>query len=96
MNLVWEPGKDEQGYVVCISVSCDNGQITSTKSNVENIFSKSNVENIFTTTAALWNVTKLWILKKWILSGQQEKIMGFEYCEEYLRSILNKILLWQC
>ena len=46
-------GKDEQGYVVCISVSCDNGEITSTKSNVENIFSKSNVENIFTITAVL-------------------------------------------
>ena len=25
-------------------------------------------------------------LKKWILSGQQENIMDFEYCEEYLRS----------
>ena len=74
MNLVWEPRNDKQGYVVCISVSRDNGEITSTKSNVE----------------------KLWILKKWILSGQQEKIMDFEYCEEYLRSILNKILLWQC
>ena len=53
MNLVGEPGKDEQGYVVCISVSCDNGEITSMKSNVENIFSKSNVENIFTITAVL-------------------------------------------
>ena len=40
MNLVWEPGKDKQGYVVCISISCDNGEITSTKSNVEIIFSK--------------------------------------------------------
>ena len=26
----------------------------------------------------------------------QEKVMGFDYCEEYLRSTLNKILLWQC
>ena len=24
------------------------------------------------------------------------KIMDFEYCEEYLRSTSNKILLWQC
>ena len=40
MNLAWEPGNDKQGYVVCISVSCDNGEITSTKKNVEIIFSK--------------------------------------------------------
>ena len=40
MNLVWEPGNDKQGYVVCISVSRDNGAITSTKSNVEIVFSK--------------------------------------------------------
>ena len=24
------------------------------------------------------------------------KMMDFDYCEEYLRSISNKILLWQC
>ena len=24
------------------------------------------------------------------------KMMDFGYCEEYLRSISNKILLWQC
>ena len=87
MSLVWEPGNDKQGYVVCISVSRDNGEITSTISNVEILFS-----NI----TGMVNVTKLWILKKWIVSGQQEKIMDFEYCEEYLRSILNKRLLWQC
>ena len=40
MNLVWEPGNDKQGYVVCISVSRDNSEITSTKRNVETIFSK--------------------------------------------------------
>ena len=89
MNLAWEPGNDKQGYVVCISVFRDNGEITSTKSNVEIIFSKYH-------RYGWWNVAKLWILKKLILSGQQEKIMDFEYCEEYLRSILNKILLWQC
>ena len=42
------------------------------------------------------NVAEKWILKKWMLSGQQEKIMDFEYGEEYLRSTSNKILLWQC
>ena len=25
-----------------------------------------------------------------------EKMVHFEYCEEYLRSTPNKILLWQC
>ena len=40
MNLVWEPGNNKQGYVVCISVFRDNGEINSTKSNVEIIFSK--------------------------------------------------------
>ena len=43
-----------------------------------------------------WNVAEMWILKKSILSVQQEKIMDFEYCEGYLRSKSNKILLWQC
>ena len=28
MNLGWELGKDKQNYVVCISVSRDNGKIT--------------------------------------------------------------------
>ena len=90
MNLVWEPGNDKQGYVVCISVSRDNGAITSTKSNVEIVFSK------YYYHYGMVNVAKLWIFKKWRLSGQQEKNMDFEYCEEYLRSILNKILLCQC
>ena len=40
MNLVWEPGNDKQDYVVCISVSSDNGETISTKSNVEIVFSK--------------------------------------------------------
>ena len=26
----------------------------------------------------------------------QKKMMGFDYCEEYLKSTYNKILLWQC
>ena len=30
-----------------------------------------------------------------ILILQEEKIMDFDYCEEYLGSISNKILLWQ-
>ena len=28
MNLGWEPGNDKQNYVVCISISRDNGEIT--------------------------------------------------------------------
>ena len=40
MNLFWEPGNDKQGYVVCISTSRDNGEISSMKSNVGIIFSK--------------------------------------------------------
>ena len=40
MNLGWEPGNDQQGYVACISISRDNGELTSTKRNVEIIFSK--------------------------------------------------------
>ena len=27
---------------------------------------------------------------------QQEKMMDSNYCEEYLKSTSNKILLWQC
>ena len=32
----------------------------------------------------------------WIVILQQEKLMRFDYCEKYLRSISNKMLLWQC
>ena len=29
--------------------------------------------------------------------AQQEKMMGFDYREEYLKGVIsNKILLWQC
>ena len=38
----------------------------------------------------------LWILKRWILGLTQEKMTGFDYCEEYVRSTSNKILLRQC
>ena len=27
---------------------------------------------------------------------QQEKMIDFDYCNDYLRSISSKILLWQC
>ena len=30
------------------------------------------------------------------LQQQQQKMMEFDYREEYLRSISDKILLWQC
>ena len=78
MNFGWEPGNDKQNYVVCISVSRDNGKITRKDFK------------IITTTTVWWNVAEMWILKKWILSVQQEKIMDFEYCEGYLRSIYIK------
>ena len=32
----------------------------------------------------------------WSLQCTQEKMMGFDYCEEYLSSTSNKILLRQC
>ena len=29
--------------------------------------------------------------------GQQEKMMNFDYCEEYVKEVIsNKIFLWQC
>ena len=36
----------------------------------------------------------MWILKRRILSFQLEKIKDFDYQEEYLRSVSNKII-WQ-
>ena len=32
----------------------------------------------------------------YVVSLQKEKMVGFDYCEEYLTSISNKILLLQC
>ena len=39
---------------------------------------------------------KMRIFEEMILSVPQEKMMDFVYCEEDLRGISNKILLWQC
>ena len=32
----------------------------------------------------------MWILKKWIVSVQQERIIDSEYCKEYLKSTYIK------
>ena len=45
---------------------------------------------------AWWNAAKMSILKRLIMRLQQEKMMDFDYCDEYLGSISNKILFWQC
>ena len=42
------------------------------------------------------NVTEMWVLKRFILSLQEEYLMDFDYYQEYLSSISNKILFWQC
>ena len=65
LNFGWEPGNDKQKYVVSISVSRDNGKITRKDFK------------IITATTVWWNVTEKWILKKGILTVQQEKIMDF-------------------
>ena len=45
-------------------------------------------------TSIVWrNVSKMPVL---LLSLQQEKMMDFDYYEDYLRSISKNILLWQC
>ena len=74
MNWGWEPGNDKQGFVVCISVSRNNGEIT--RKEMSAFF--------FKISLPLWYGKMS--LNKWILGFQQEKIMDFEYCEEYLRS----------
>ena len=37
---------------------------------------------------------EMWLLKRWMLSVQQEKIKNCDYCEDYSSSISNKMLLW--
>ena len=81
MNLVWEPGNKKQGYVVYISVSCDNGEITSSKRNVEIIFSKYHYHYGMVKCRRIVNFEEM---DTESTGGQQEKIMDFEYCEEYL------------
>ena len=51
----------------------------------------------------LKNVLAEWMKCHWNVNFEQidtepsgKKMMDFDYCEEYLRSISNKILLWQC
>ena len=71
MNLGWESGNNKQGYVACISVFHDNGELTYTKRNVEIIFSKYNYH--YGMVKCWWIVNfeeldtecrkKLWILR---------------------------------
>ena len=51
MNWGWEPGNDKQGFVVCISVSRNNGEIT--RKEMSAFF----FQNI-TTTMVGWNVAE--------------------------------------
>ena len=74
------PGNDKQNYVVFISVTRGNGK-NHTKRNVEINLSKVSLPLRY---------GEMLILKKWILSIHQEKIMDSEYCEGYLRSSYNK------
>ena len=44
-------------------------------------------------TTIWWNVAEMSILKDWYWAFN--RMTNFDYCDEYLRSISNKILLWQ-
>ena len=71
MNLVWEPGNDKQGYVVCVSVSRNNGEITSTKSHLETISSKYHYHYGMVKCRQTVNFEGYWVVKwkkLWILS----------------------------
>ena len=81
LNWIWVESLETINKAMQFVFHRDNGEIT-----------KLFFQNISTTTVR-GNVPEMWILKKWILRIQQKKIMDFEYCEEDLRSILNKILL---
>ena len=39
---------------------------------------------------------EMWLDEMLRKKGIKKKMMDFDYCEEYLTSISNKILLWQC
>ena len=87
MGLTWEPGNDKQTmYLVFViktrhnSVSCCNSKITQKE------MSKLFLCHYLTIG---WNVD-------WEGKNQKKKMMDFDYYEEYLTNILNKMLLWQC
>ena len=90
MNLDLEPGKDKQNYVVCISVSRDNGKI------IRKEMSKSFFQNYhyhYGMVKLCWNVGFKEIDTEWSTRMDFDFIMDSEYCEEYLKSISNKIIL---
>ena len=70
MNLGWTPGNDKQNYVVCISVSRDDGGKITRKQMWRLFFHYYHyyLSRIITTTTVWWNVAEMWILKKCILS----------------------------
>ena len=50
-------------------------------------------QNYFRETSSPFAKSKLDDMPEW--KGIKEKMMDFDYCEKYLTSISNKILLWQ-
>ena len=80
MSLGWEPGNENQNYVVCIPVSRDNNSQNHTKRNAQIIFLKLQYGKMFPEC-------------EFSRDGYCKRISYFDYCEEYLKSISNKILL---
>ena len=76
------PGNGKQNYVVCISVTRDNGKTT--RKEMSNLFFQN--YHYYYGVKCFRNVD----------FEETDKVMDFEYCEEYLRSVRNNILLWQC
>ena len=87
MNLGWEPGNENQNNVVCISVSRDISSQNHIKRNAKIIVFKLRYGKM---------LSKCEFWRDQYCKCSTGKMQDFDYCEEYLKSISNKILLWWC
>ena len=75
----------------CKSVSRNSGKIIVTGKEMSKLFSFDYLTMHYNMVKYRRNAEK-----RLILSLLEENMMDFDYHEEYLTSILNKILSWQC
>ena len=87
MNFGWEPGNDKQNYEFCVSVSHDNSKIT------RNEMSKLFFQN-YQYHCGMVKYCRNVDFEEMDTECSARK--NYRFSEEYLRSISNKILLWQC
>ena len=84
MGLAWEPGNDKQTMYFVFIIKTTHKSV----SRGNNKITRKEMSKLFS-----WDYLNIRRIKK-NDDEIKKKMMDFDYCEEYLTSISNKILLW--